>query len=371
MKGLEKLLELFGTVDPGVSDLSLVRFAAPRMLWLLVLVPLLALLFHVALRRRRAALEKFGEMALVSKLSASSSPRRQTTRMTLFLLAMTSLILAMARPQIGTKVEIVTRKGLDIVIAVDTSASMNAEDAMGRSKGRRIEKAKHEISALLDTLENDRVGLVAFAGTAHIQCPLTLDYDAVNIFLDVIDTNLIPDPGTAIGAAVETALKMFDRNEKKYKALILITDGEDHLTDPIKAAKDAEKEGVKIFPIGIGLPQGTPIPEYDENGNKAGMKKDRDGNMVLSSLDEVTLEKMALSTGGKYYPASVGEMELRKIHQEIAGMDKKQLAARKYTHYEDRFQGLLVLGLILLTIEAAISTRAPRGRRRNGNVEPA
>lgn len=336
----------------------MIKFASPEMLYLLALLPAAALLVWLGFRRRRRGLELFGAMNLVEKLSASSSPGKQATKSVLLLLALGAFIVAAARPQVGTKMELVKREGIDIAIAIDTSASMNAEDAMGKSKGRRIEKAVHEIDALLDILENDRVGLVAFAGTAHIHCPLTLDYDAVRIFLEVIDTDLIPTPGTNVGAAIEKAMSMFDRHEKKFKALILITDGEDFGGDPVEIAKKAEKEGVRIFPIGIGSPQGTPIPVYDENGNKTGLKKDREGNLVLSKLDEVTLEKIALNTGGRYFPASLGEIELKKIHAEISGMEKKELAARKYTHFEDRFQWLIGLGLLLLVLESLITTRA-------------
>jgi len=239
---------------------------------------------------------------------------------------------------------------------------MNAEDALGKSKGRRIDKAKHEIEALLDILEGDSVGLVPFAGTAHIQCPMTLDYDAVRIFLDLIDTDLIPTPGTAVGKAIEKTINMFDPNEKRYKAVIIITDGEDHVSDPVEAAKEAKKHGIKIFTIGIGSPEGTPIPVYDESGNKTGLKKDRDGNIVLSNLDDVTLEKIALISGGRYFPATLGEIELKKIYSEISKMEEKELGTRKYTHYEDRFQFLIVISLLILVIEAFI----PLGVKSNG-----
>jgi len=348
----------------------MIKFENPEILYLLAVVPLLALLFWLSFRLRGRALESFGNMSLVSKLAVSSSAGRQKIKAVIFIVAVALLVTAAARPRLGTKMELVKREGIDIVIAVDTSASMNAEDAMGASRGRRIDKAKHEISALLDILENDRVGLVAFAGTAHIQCPLTIDYDAVKIFLDVIDTDLIPAPGTAIGTAIDKAATMFDKEQKKHKAIILITDGEDHVSDPVEAAKRAEDQGIRIYPIGIGSPEGTPVPEYDESGHKAGMKK-KDGELVLSKLDDATLEKVALITHGKYYPASLGEIELKKIHSHIAGLEKKELASRKYTHYEDRYQYLLALALLLLLVEWGLPTRIPSRKRRNENGQAA
>lgn len=345
----------------------MIRFADQQLLYLLALLPLVIIIQWASFRKRKRALEDFGSTSLVSILAETSRPARQRTKAALMLLIIALLIVAAARPQIGTKVELVKRQGIDIVIAVDTSASMAAEDAMGKSKGRRIDKAKHEISELLDILDSDRVGLVAFAGSAHVQCPLTLDYDAVNIFIDVIDTNLIPDPGTAIGSAIDTATAMFDKHDNKNKVVILITDGEDHLADPIEAAKEAKKDGVIIFPIGIGSPDGTPVPAFDQNGNKNGFKKDKDGNLVLSRMDEVTLEKVALHSGGKYYPATLGEMELKKIYSEISGMDKKELATRKYTHYEDRFQLFLAAALLLLMIEGFITTGVLRKKKRTVN----
>lgn len=345
----------------------MIRFADQQLLYLLALIPLIILIQWLGFRRRKHALDSFGSTSLVAKLSLTSRPAKQKSRAVIMTMALTLLIIAAARPQIGTKVELVKRQGIDIVIAVDTSDSMGAEDAMGKSKGRRIDKAKHEISALLDILETDRVGLVAFAGSAHVQCPLTLDYDAVNIFLDVMDTDLIPDPGTAIGYAIETATAMFDKHDNKNKVLILITDGEDHIADPVEAAKEAKKSGVLIYPIGIGSPDGTPVPDYDSKGNKIGFKKDRDGNLVLSKLDDVTLEKVALHSGGKYYPASLGEIELKKIHGEISGLDKKELATRKYTHYEDRFQLFLAAALFLLMLEAFITTGVTRKTKRSVN----
>jgi Ca-activated chloride channel family protein len=230
---------------------------------------------------------------------------------------------------------------------------MNAEDV----KPNRLEKAKGEIIGFIDKLEGDRIGLVAFAGKAFIQCPLTLDYGAVRIFLDSVNTKIIPVPGTAIGEAIRCAIGAFNQKERKYKALILLTDGEDHGTQPIKAAEEAKKHGIRIYTIGIGSPEGEPIPIRGATGAIIGYKRDAKGNIVMSKLDEITLEKIALITNGKYYRATPGEIELDKIYKEICKMEKKELFTRKFTQYEDRFQIFLVIALFVLCLECVISDR--------------
>jgi Ca-activated chloride channel family protein len=192
---------------------------------------------------------------------------------------------------------------------------------------------------------------------AHIQCPLTLDYGAAKLFLSIIDTDLIPQPGTAIGAAIETAIKGFNREDRKHKVLILITDGEDHETDPLKAAEMAEEEGVIIYTVGIGSPQGVPIPLYNDGNRSSGFKKDRGGSVVTTKLDAVTLQKVAFQTGGKYFLASGAESELDAIYDEIMQMEKKELVSRQFSQYEDRFQYFLAIGLLLLILEMLIPER--------------
>ncbi|NIS38747.1 VWA domain-containing protein, partial [Candidatus Saccharibacteria bacterium] len=189
------------------------------------------------------------------------------------------------------------------------------------------------------------------------QCPLTLDYSAAKLFLDDIEIGIIPQPGTAIVEAIRTATHSFVSKELKHKVLILITDGEDHQGEPIEAAREAAKEGIKIYTIGIGSPQGAPIPEYDKHGNRIGYKKDRNGQVVTTKLDVPTLEKIAFETGGKFYISSTGRTELDKISEEIAAMEKKELAARKFTQFEDRFQIFLFIALILLIAETLLSER--------------
>ena len=200
-------------------------------------------------------------------------------------------------------------------------------------------------------LEGDRIGLVAFAGLPHVQCPLTLDYSAAKLFLRMMNTSLIPQPGTAIGDAIRTAKKAFNQKERKHKVLILITDGEDHDTQPVDAATEAAEEGVIIYTIGLGSQEGVPIPLYDRNGNPAGFKKDRQGNVVTTKMDATTLQKIAFTTGGKYYISSTGEAELDEIYKEVSQLDKKELSSRQFSQYENRFQIFLAIAIIFLLIE--------------------
>ena len=326
-------------------------FGAPTYFHLLWLLPLLILFYVWAFRRKRRALALFGNPELMGKMTATTSRTRQVWKTVLAILGVLFLVLAIVRPQFGTKLEIARRSGVDIVVVLDTSLSMLTEDI----RPNRLERAKQEIRSFIDRLAGDRIGLVAFSGVSFVQCPLTLDYGAAKIFLDVIDTDLIPVPGTAIGEAIRTATKVFNVRERKYKVVLLMTDGEDHTTDPVDAAEKAADEGVRIYTIGLGTRAGELIPVHDATG--AGYKKDRQGNPVKSSLDEATLEKVALATGGKYYRSTVGEMELDKIYEEISTMEKRELRSKKFARYEERFQYPLFLAIVAFALEAFLSDR--------------
>ena len=323
---------------------------------LLILLPLLIVFYWLVFRMKRKAKERFGNLALIEKLSLSFSPKKQRWKVVLILLGTFFLLFSLARPQLGTKLTLMKREGVDIVIAMDVSFSMMAEDI----KPNRLEKAKQEVNGLISRMRGDRVGLVAFAGVPFIQCPLTLDYSVAKMFLDIIDVNLIPQPGTAMGDAVRASIKAFNQKERKYKVLILLTDGEDHDSDPLGASEEASKEGIKIYTIGIGSVQGEPIPIKDNRGQVTGFKKDKEGSVIVSKLDEVTLQKIALTTGGKYYHATSGEMELDKIYDEISKMEKKELEGKLLTQYEDRYQYFLLLSVVFLTIEFLLSERRSR-----------
>jgi Ca-activated chloride channel family protein len=333
--------------------MQLLRFENPQLLHLLWGVILIIVFFIWTVRHKTQLLHRFGNLEILQKLMHNFSKGRRNLKIILLILSYILFVIALANPQIGTKLEEVTREGVDIIVAIDVSQSMLAEDI----KPNRLEKAKYEVNKLLDLLQGDRIGLVAFAGMAHIQCPLTLDYSAARLFLSIMDIDLIPQPGTAIGNAIRTGVKGFNAKERKYKVMILITDGEDHETDPLEAAKEAEKEGVIIYTVGIGSPQGVPIPQYNRSGVQTGFKKDRDGAIITTKLDVLTLQKIAYQTGGKYYLASTGEAELEEIYNEISDLEKKELVSKQFSQYEDRFQIFLALGFILLIIETFIPER--------------
>jgi Ca-activated chloride channel family protein len=321
--------------------------------------------FVYAFRQKRRALALFGKSDLVQKLTRSVSRRRQVWKAILVILSVGFLALCLARPQLGTKMRTVQREGQDVLIALDVSLSMMAEDI----KPNRLEKAKHEIGSLIDKLQGDRVGLIAFAGEAFVQCPLTLDYGATTMFLEAMSPNLIPTPGTAVGEAIQKAMTSFVEGERKHKVLILITDGEDHVGEPLEAAQVAAREGVVIYCVGLGSAQGVPIPLVDERGNRTGFKKDRNGEVVMTKLDELTLEKIALETGGKYYRASPGEAELDMIYEDIFQMDKKALSSQQFAQFEDRFQVLLGFALFLLVLEVLIPERRREKKEWRGRFE--
>ncbi len=329
------------------------RFENTDALLLLIASALLFGLYWWGIRRKRRDIARFGDLELTLNNREGVSFGRQLSKGALVSVAAMLITLAMARLQCGTHLEAVKTEGIDIVIAVDVSNSMLAEDL----KPNRLSHAVQEVRGLIDSLQGDRIGLVAFAGDAFVQCPLTVDYSAASLFLTAFNTGLIAQQGTAIGEAIRVSTKAFDPEDDKHKALILLTDGEDHDTDPIGAAKEAAKQGVKIYPIGIGSAQGEPIPIYDQNGERTGFIKDDDGKVVMSRLDEATLREIVRITGGKYYRATASGLELGQVLNDIRGMDKKELGGQLVTQYADRYQWPLLLGLIVLLLEFIIPER--------------
>ena len=341
----------------------MLRFAHTEFLWLLILVPALAFFFWYVFRQKRKAMERFGNLRLVNILAGSTRRSRQLWKAALLILAAAFMILALSRPQIGTRLEEVKREGLDILVAMDLSFSMLAD-----IKPKPLEKAKHEVEGFINRLRGDRIGLIAFAGESFVQCPLTLDYGAARIFLDDMSPSAMPMPGTNLGSAIHTAMKTFDAKERKYKVLVLITDGENHEDDAVKAAEEAVKEGVIIYTVGVGSREGAPIP-VQESGIETGFKKNREGEVVISKLDEVTLEKIALATNGKYYRASSGEEELDKIYDDIMSMEKKELGTLRFSQFEDRFQYVLALALLFLLVEFFLPERTEAKDALTGRYE--
>ncbi len=342
--------------------MEVLRFENPEYLHLLWGVFFWILFFIWTVKYKQILLKRFGNLEILQKLMHTFSPARRNLKYVLIIFSYIFFVIALSNPQIGKKLEEYTRRGVDIMVALDVSTSMLAEDI----KPNRLEKAKHEVGKLVDLLEGDRIGLIAFAGIAHVQCPLTLDYSAAKLFLNILDTDIIPQPGTAMGDAIKRAIPAFNSEERKHKVLILITDGEDHESDPLEIAKEAEKEGIIIYAVGIGSAQGVPIPIYSKYGNQTGFKKDREGNVVTTKLDVLTLQKIAYQTGGKYYLASSGEAELDEIYAEISEMEQKELVSKRFSQYEDRFQIFLALGLVLILLEIIIPEKKREKREWRG-----
>ena len=335
------------------------RFGNIAYLMLLWIVPLLVLFYIYSFRKKDKLIALFAERKLFDQLTPGIRRRRQVFKAFLLILTITFAIAALIRPKWGFHWEEVKRKGVDIIICMDVSTSMLAQDI----KPNRLERAKRKISDLLNLLQGDRIGLVAFAGRSFVQCPLTLDYGACGIFLDYLDTDLIPVQGTALGEAIRTAIRAFPKGDRKSRAIILITDGEDHEGDPLAAALEAKKEGIKIFAIGIGNESGAPVPD-----RLGGFKKDRSGSLILSKLDEGTLQKIALETGGGYVRSVTGDLDLEKIYLEDIRktIEQKELESTRRKRWEERFQWPLFIAVLLLMAETFYSER----RRQAVKVSP-
>jgi Ca-activated chloride channel family protein len=321
-------------------------------------LPGLALFFIWSFRMRRKKLERIVSGALAPRLTAEFSRSKAVSRC-LFLMGFFCFgILAAARPQWGARLETVHRRGVDVVAALDTSYSMNTEDIAPN----RLEKAKGEIRQLVEKSGGDRIGLVTFSGAAVIQCPLTLDHGAIDLFLDISNAGMLPEPGTSLASAIETAVSAFIEKERKYKVLVLFSDGEDLEGEVDKAVRRAKEAGVIIYAIGTGTPQGKPIPVRDSAGNVIEYRKDLDGNVVVSSLDEKSLAGIAAETGGRYFRATASGNEIDAVYEEISGLEKKELESRRFQNFEDQFQYPLALAILFLAAECWISERR-RSRR--------
>jgi Ca-activated chloride channel family protein len=346
-------------VLPFAGMVFVLRFAAPGYLHLLWLIPVVIFVYRWGGYQKARALARFVSEELLEAMTVTVDRAAQKRRMVFNILALILIIFALARPLYSNREEEIVRRGIDLMVTLDTSTSMLAEDIAPN----RLAKAKHEIRNLIDRLQGDRVGLVVFSGDAYIACPLTLDYAAAKMFLEDIDTEYVALPGTNIGLAIRKAVEGFVETEHKYKVMLLITDGE-HLeegSDPVEAARLAAERGVKIYAIGVGDPGGgVPIPTRDERGSPAGYKKDRHGNPVSTRLDDATLRKIALATNGKYFQATGEEFELDSIYQDIQSEEKKELQSRLYTRGVDRYQYPLAAAIVLLIMVEFTSDRRHR-----------
>jgi len=336
-----------------------IRYGNLNFLYLLLVVAGLGVLLVWSFRRRRRLLERFAGAKLVGKLATGLEGREYKANAVLLLAGMSFIVLSLTEPKWGYHVEQVKRRGVDIVVALDTSRSMLAEDV----KPNRLGYAKREIEDLLNVLEGDRIAIVAFAGTAFAECPLTLDYAFARMVLNDIDTNTIPQGGTALASAIQKSLEAFQDPLKKYKTIIILTDGEDHEGWVDQAVEFAKDRGVKIYVVGVGSAEGALIPIEDERGNRTYIKEG--GEPVVSKLNPEMLEKIAVPTGGAYLRGGGPESALQEIYRDyIAAMEKKELGTGEIKRYENRYQIPLLIGTVLIVLHEGFAATFVEALRR-------
>lgn len=330
----------------------MLRFGHIEYLWILCAVPIIVLLFITYRWWRRKALKKFGDTLLVKKLTEDTSKGKPVLKLILYLIAFSLLTIGAANPQLGTKYVESKREGVDVVIALDVSNSMKAQDI----KPSRLERAKQFISRMIDKLENDRIGIIVFAGESYVQLPITSDYGAAKLFLSTIETDLIPTQGTAIGSAIDLSLQSYIGTDNKNKMLLIITDGENHEDDAVEAARKAREQGVLVHTIGMGTLEGAPIPVYD-NGVQVDFMKDNGGNTVITKINQEALEEISNAGGGIFIRASSSDDGLNAIQKEMNKMTKKIFGTKQFSDFEDKYMYFLAGGLLVLLIEFSISYR--------------
>ena len=338
----------------------MIHFEHIEYLWLLAAVAAIGLLWGYMTWRQRRRLEQWADRAMFGRLIPDAKKWRPAMKMALTTLGMALLVVALANPQFGTKIEKGKRQGSDIAICLDVSNSMMAEDL----QPNRLEHSKRVVNNLMTTLAGDRVSLVVFAGSSFIQMPLTNDYSATKLFLDQVNCDMVATQGTAIGDAIEKSMETFGYGDpdrewepSKGRAIVVISDGENHEDDAVEAAKLAAKEGIKVCTIGMGLPEGTPIPEYSQRGRTNNYKRDKAGNVVMTRLNEEMLSDIAKAGNGVYVRASNAGSGLGDITSLIENLEKKDFGEAVFSAYESRFEYPLVAGLLCLLAEVILFER--------------
>ena len=325
-------------------------FADPKYLYLLLLIPVLLIAYGVLRHLRTRRVKALGDERLVQQLMPSWSRSKGWVRISLFSLAFAFFAIGLARPRTGAKLAERTTKGAEIIVALDVSNSMLAEDYTPN----RLERAKLSIARLTEKLQDDRIGLVLFAGTSFVQLPVTTDYVSAKMFLSSIDTGSIPVQGTAIGDAINLCIKSFSAQSEKSRVIVVISDGENHEDDPVAAAKQAAELGIKVYTIGVGSAEGQPIPM------DGGLLRDKDGNIVVTRLDEDTLRAMARAGNGAYIHAGNEEFGLNPIIDDIRRLEDEEFGSIVFEEYDELFMYFFGVALALLVIEMLIGERKPR-----------
>ena len=325
------------------------RFEEPSYLYLLFLIPALVIFYLYSNYRKRKAIRKFGDPTLMAILMPDVSKYRPAVKFGLLLIVTGLFIILLARPQFGSKLETVKRQGIEVIIALDISNSMLAEDI----QPSRLNKAKHLVAQLVDKMENDKVGMIVFAGDAFTQLPITNDYISAKMFLESIDPSLISKQGTAVGAAINLAMRSFTPQENVGRAIIVITDGENHEGGAVEAAKTASEKGIQVCVLGIGTPEGAPIPVKGTNS----YRRDRDGNVIVTRLNEQMCQEIASAGKGIYARVDNTNRAQRTVSKEIDKIAKADIETQVYTEFDEQFQAVAWLILILLLIEMLILER--------------
>ena len=328
------------------------RFAHPEFLYLFLILPALVLFYIYALIWKRRAIKRYGNPSLLKALMPDRSPKRQHLKFGFLLAAIAMLIVVVAGPQFGSKLETVKRQGIEIMVCLDVSNSMLAEDVAPN----RLEKAKQMLGKLTDGFTDDKVGLIVFAGDAFTQLPITSDYISAKMFLSSINPSMVSTQGTAIGAAINLAVRSFTPSETSDKAIILITDGENHEDDAAGAAKAAAEQGIHVNIVGMGDPKGAPIPIPGSNN----YMKDKEGNVVITKLSEQMCQEIAASGDGMYVRADNSNAALKALQKEIDKMNKSELDSKVYSEYDEQFQVFAWIALVLLIVEYLILDRKNR-----------
>ena len=326
------------------------RFANIEMLWWLITIPVFVIAYIIITKRKQRQLMEFGDSELMAQLMPDASKSRPIVKFTLLIVALALLIVAAARPQYGQQEKTVKRQGIEVMVALDISNSMLAEDVAPN----RLDRAKQMLSKMIDNMTDDKVGLVVFAGEAFTQLPITCDYVSAKMFLNTISPKLIPTQGTAIGAALQTAIRSFGSQESDAgRAIILITDGENHEDDATAVAKQAQELGIQVFVIGIGKPEGSPIPVPGTND----YIKDRSGQVVVSRLNEEMCQEIAQAGKGAYVRCDNTNTAMRALQQELDRIATTDLETTIYADYNEQYQSFLLIALLLLVIDCFILMR--------------
>ena len=330
----------------------MLMFARAHFLWLLLLIPVILLGYALLRRGRRRRVRRFGEEALVDALMPSWSGTKGWWRTVLFCLGFACVAVGLARPMLGAKLVERETKGAEIMICLDVSNSMLAQDYTPD----RLSRAKLAISRIVDRLDGDRIGLIIFAGSSFVQLPITTDYVSAKMFLNSIDTQSVPVQGTAIGDAITTAAKSFSTQSEKSRAIIVITDGENHEDDPVDAARQVAETGIRVYTIGVGSVQGQPIPKDGD------LMKDKDGNIVVSRLDEETLKKIASVGNGAYVHAGGEEFGLNPILDEIRKLEDERFNNVVFEEYDEQYMYFFAAALLFFVLEMLIGERRAKKR---------